>query len=89
MKLEIRDNAFFIDGKRSEFISGEIPYFRVPKRNWKKVMHLWKEAGETASPPIVPGWFMNRKKVFSVLTKAMALLTSAHFWKLRQSLDSA
>ena len=45
MKLEMRGNAFYIDGRRSEFFSGEIPYFRVPKRNWKKVMRLWKEAG--------------------------------------------
>ena len=45
MKLEITENAFFIDGERKELVSGEVPYFRAPKKTWKRTMELWKEAG--------------------------------------------
>ncbi|MBQ7176927.1 MAG: beta-galactosidase, partial [Victivallales bacterium] len=45
MQLEIRNDAFVINGRQGELLSGEIPYFRVPKSNWKKAMQLWKAAG--------------------------------------------
>ncbi len=45
MKLKITESAFYIDGRRCELASGEVPYFRAQKRTWKSTMELWKDAG--------------------------------------------
>ena len=45
MKLKITESAFYIDGRRCELASGEVPYFRAPKKTWKSTMELWKDAG--------------------------------------------
>lgn len=58
MQLKITEDAFYIDGRRSLLMSAEIPYFRVPKSDWKRRMQLWKEAGGNVVGSYSP-WFLH------------------------------
>ena len=46
--------GFIIDGKRQFLISGEIQYFRVPKKDWEKRIKLLVETGANSVATYVP-----------------------------------
>ena len=45
MKLSFDSTSFLINGKRDFLISGEFHYFRVPKKDWRRRMELFKKTG--------------------------------------------
>ncbi|HAH25053.1 MAG TPA: hypothetical protein DCL77_15075, partial [Prolixibacteraceae bacterium] len=49
---------YVIDGKPSYLYSGEFHYFRVPKKDWKKRMELFKAAGGNCLATYVP-WIIH------------------------------
>lgn len=53
--------GYIIDGKRQFLISGEIPYFRVPKKDWKRRLQLLKETGANCVSTYVP-WCIHEQK---------------------------
>jgi len=46
--------SFIIDGKRGFLRSGEFHYFRVPKKDWKRRLDLFKKAGGNCVATYVP-----------------------------------
>jgi beta-galactosidase len=58
--LPVRFDAtcFNVDGKPVHLISGEFHYFRVPKKDWKARMELFKQAGGNCIATYVP-WLLH------------------------------
>ena len=51
-------SGFYFDGERDYLISGEFPYFRVPKDDWRRRMEIFKAAGGNAIASYVP-WIIH------------------------------
>lgn len=47
-------HGFLIDGKRTFLISGEVPYFRVPKRDWEPRLRLLCKSGANCLATYIP-----------------------------------
>ena len=45
MPLEARDNAFYLDGKKVQLLSGAIHYFRVVPEYWEDRLRRLKACG--------------------------------------------
>ena len=55
--IEIKNGCFNIDGKPFFMYSGEIHYFRIDPKDWKKHLKLAKEAGLNTISSYIPwGW---------------------------------
>ena len=52
--LTFDESSFRIDGRPVYLNSGEFPYFRVPKADWKRRMELLKAAGGNALATYIP-----------------------------------
>lgn len=61
MQFKITEDAFYIDGKRALLMSAEIPYFKVPKSDWKRRMQLWKESGGNVIGSYCP-WLLHEQE---------------------------
>ncbi len=46
--------SYFIDGKRDILRSGEFHYFRVPRKDWKRRLELFKKAGGNCVATYIP-----------------------------------
>ena len=57
---------YVIDGKPSYLYSGEFHYFRVPKKDWRRRMELFKEAGGNCLATYVP-WIIHEPEEGNVL----------------------
>ena len=44
-KLAVKNRAFYIDGKKTKIIAGDIHYFRIAKEDWGKRLGLAKDFG--------------------------------------------
>lgn len=53
--------SYYIDHKPTFLISGEFHYFRVPKKDWKKRLELFKEAGGNCVATYIP-WILHEPK---------------------------
>ena len=60
-EFEIREEKFYIDGKWSPLLCGEIHYFRIPKEYWGVVLDRLVEAGCNAVAYYVP-WLVHEYK---------------------------
>jgi beta-galactosidase len=49
---------YYIDDKPAFLVSGEFHYFRVPPRDWRRRLELWKEAGGNCVATYVP-WIVH------------------------------
>lgn len=58
MEFKFDKKSFIIDGERKFFISGEFPYFRVPKKDWDVRLEKFKEAGGNCVASYVP-WIVH------------------------------
>ena len=57
-EFEIKEEKFFIDGKWSPLLCGEIHYFRIPRQYWGEVLDRLVETGCNAVAYYVP-WFVH------------------------------
>lgn len=57
-EFETKEEKFFIDGKWSPLLCGEIHYFRIPRQYWGEVLDRLVEAGCNAVAYYVP-WFVH------------------------------
>ena len=57
-KLNWKQYTYYRDGKPYCLISGEIPYFRVPREEWRRRIRLFKEAGGNAVSTYMP-WLLH------------------------------
>ncbi len=57
-KLNWKQCTYYRDGKPYCLISGEIPYFRVPREEWRRRIRLFKEAGGNAVSTYMP-WLLH------------------------------
>lgn len=63
--IEIKDNLFKINGKEGVVFGGEMHYFRVPKKNWKKIIKKIKNAGCNLISTYIPWcWHEYEEGVF-------------------------
>lgn len=46
--------GYWINGKRTFLISGEIPYFRIPKKDWEARLRLLRRSGANSIATYVP-----------------------------------
>lgn len=53
-KLEVKNRAFYIDGKKTKIIAGDIHYFRIAKEDWGKRLDLAKDFGLNTIQTYVP-----------------------------------
>lgn len=58
MAIEIRNNAYFINGEEQFLISAEFPYFRVPREDWEKRLIQFKEMHGNSISSYVP-WLIH------------------------------
>jgi beta-galactosidase len=56
--IQFSQTAYIKDGRLFYLNSGEFPYFRVPKSDWKSRMELLKKAGGNCLATYVP-WFIH------------------------------
>ncbi|MDD6308402.1 MAG: beta-galactosidase [Clostridia bacterium] len=61
MKLEIRKDGLYLDGKEFYLASGDMHYFRIMPNGWKRRLELMKNFGCTAVQTYVP-WNMHEPK---------------------------
>ena len=52
--LEIKNGAFFLDGKKTNIYSGAIHYFRVPQEYWEDRLLKLRAAGLNTVETYVP-----------------------------------
>ncbi|HEY3332255.1 MAG TPA: beta-galactosidase [Capsulimonadaceae bacterium] len=52
--FKIDNVSYSINGERVFLYSGEFHYFRVPKKDWRKRLDLWKEAGGNCVATYIP-----------------------------------
>lgn len=57
---------YLINGKPSYLYSGEFHYFRVPKKDWKRRMQLFKEAGGNCLATYIP-WIIHEPEEGNIL----------------------
>ncbi|MEW5694187.1 MAG: beta-galactosidase [Candidatus Hydrogenedentota bacterium] len=55
--IELKNRAFYINGKPLFIYSGEVHYFRIEPQNWLKVIRLAKEAGLNTIASYIPWRF--------------------------------
>lgn len=60
-KLEVKDRAFYIDGKKTEIIAGDIHYFRIHPADWGKRLDLAVDFGLNTVQTYVP-WNLHEPK---------------------------
>ncbi len=60
-KLEIKNGAFYIDGVKTEIISGDIHYFRIHQNDWEKRLDLAVDFGLNTIQTYVP-WNLHEPK---------------------------
>jgi beta-galactosidase len=58
LPIQFDGNCFKVDGKPFYLISGEFHYFRVPKKDWKARMDLFKQAGGNCIATYIP-WLLH------------------------------
>jgi beta-galactosidase len=51
-------NCYYIDGKPVFLACGEFHYFRVPRKDWRKRLELWKETGGNCVATYIP-WILH------------------------------
>lgn len=56
--FELKNEKFYIDGKETMLLCGEIHYFRIPRRHWEQVLDALVESGCNAVAYYVP-WFVH------------------------------
>ena len=56
--FEIREESFYINGKKTPLLCGEIHYFRMPKSSWANALDRLAECGCNAVAYYVP-WFVH------------------------------
>ncbi|MDO4275945.1 MAG: beta-galactosidase [Eubacteriales bacterium] len=61
MDFQIREQEFYINGKKEFLLCGEIHYFRIPKENWELVLDRLVECGCNAVAYYVP-WHLHEYK---------------------------
>lgn len=66
MKIEFDKSSFIINGERKFFVSGEFPYFRVPKADWDRRLDLFIEAGGNCVATYVP-WVVHEPNEGEIL----------------------
>ena len=66
MKIKFDKKSYIIDGERKFFISGEFPYFRVPKKDWDTRLAKFKEAGGNCVASYVP-WILHEPNEGEIL----------------------
>jgi beta-galactosidase len=52
------DKRYYINGKPAFLYSGEFHYFRVPKKDWRRRMNLFREAGGNCIATYIP-WLIH------------------------------
>jgi len=60
------EKSYIIDGKREFLRSGEFHYFRVPKKDWKRRLELFKKAGGNCVATYVP-WCLHEPEEGKIL----------------------
>jgi beta-galactosidase len=50
--------SYYLDGKSAFLVSGEFHYFRVPPKDWRTRLDLWKEAGGNCVATYIP-WILH------------------------------
>lgn len=58
LPIQFDKTCFRLDGKPIYLISGEFHYFRVPKKDWKPRMDLFKQAGGNCIATYIP-WLLH------------------------------
>jgi beta-galactosidase len=57
-KINWDKNCYSIDGEPVFLASGEFHYFRVPKKDWRRRLELWKETGGNCVATYIP-WILH------------------------------
>ena len=66
MNISFDKNGYIINGQRSFFLSGEFPYFRVPKKDWKTRLEQFKKSGGNCVATYVP-WVIHEANEGEIL----------------------
>lgn len=53
-RIELRNRAFHVDGRPTYLSAAEIQYFRTPRRLWRRMIRLAREANNNAVSSYVP-----------------------------------
>lgn len=60
--LKFDEKSFIVNGKRRFFISGDFPFFRVPKKDLKRRLTMFFETGANAVSTYVPWEIIEREE---------------------------
>ena len=60
--LKFDEKSFIVNGKRKFFISGDFPFFRVPKNDLKRRLTMFFETGANAVSTYVPWEIIEREE---------------------------
>ena len=66
MDLRFDEKSFIINGERKFFISGEFPYFRVPRKDWARRLELFVQSGGNCVATYVP-WIIHEPNEGEIL----------------------
>ncbi len=58
MSIQVKNGTYIIDGEEQFLISGEFPYFRVPRKDWEERLIKMKEAHGNCVSSYVP-WLIH------------------------------
>ena len=56
-KITFDTDSYYLDGKPFFLYSGEIPYFRVPRKDWRFRLQKLKDAGANCVSTYIPWGF--------------------------------
>ncbi|MBO5215341.1 MAG: beta-galactosidase [Clostridia bacterium] len=66
MKVQFDEKSFLINGQRKFLVSGEFPYFRVPKADWARRLKLFAQSGGNCVASYVP-WLLHEPEEGKIL----------------------
>lgn len=85
-KLTWNRTSFLVDGAPAPLISGEFPYFRVPKAQWRERLMLLKASGANAAATYIP-WIIHEPEEGKILFDDIPERSLTDFLTLCQELE--
>lgn len=85
-KLTWNRTSFLVDGAPAPLISGEFPYFRVPKAQWRERLMLLKASGANAVATYIP-WIIHEPEEGKILFDDIPERSLTDFLSLCQELE--
>lgn len=84
--ISFDNTGFEINGQEAYLVSGEFPYFRVPREDWKRRMQLFKDTGGNCLATYVP-WVIHEPEEGNILFDDVPYRDLSGFLRTAQEMD--